>query len=535
MRVLGLVLTLALLCSAASSVFAGTQLYPCDNERLGFGVVSGIEHYDVVPLRAGWYVDWGAKLQALHPGAMDFAQVVRVTYQGYYVPGGQELGAIVDRNRGSLWLIGNEPDSPAQDNVSPEDYAHVYRQAYYDIKRLDPTAQVAIGGIVQATPLRMKWLDRVWNEYQRAYGEPMPVDIWNVHAFVLREARPGHGSECTPNPNDTGTWGAGIPLGLTDNCGLWITTGQLDDHDLFAQQIVRFRQWMFDHGQQNKELVVSEYGILFNEELGYTSTRVRDYMRWTFDYFTTTRDLRLGYPADDYHLVQRWAWFSLDVNSFGWGTTRSALMTTYDPLQPSVVPQLTDLGRDFRDYAQAKQTTCPAYVDLQPIRFQVTHPGTITYGEPTQLGLVLEVRNQGNVQSLPSQVRFWDGDPGAGGSVIGTVPLPAVPARYQGTVTVSLNGSLPAWDKHTVIAEVDSASQISETREDNNRLATTVDFGTANLAVGAAPQWRLDYGPLRPGEAAQITLLPDAGHADPAEGAEPWLERNTTHLVGFLV
>lgn len=517
---LGLALGLALLGGAGSTAFAGTQVYPCDNERLGYGVVSGIEHYDVVPLRAGWYVDWGAKLHALHPGAMDFAQVVRVTRQGYYVTDGQELAAIVAQNRGSLWLIGNEPDAPAQDNVSPEDYARVYHQAYYDIKRVDPAAQVAIGGIVQATPLRMKWLDRVWAEYQRTYGETMPVDVWNVHAFVLREARPGYGSEC--NPNDTGTWGAGIPAGLPDNCGLWVTTNQIDDHNLFVEQIVRFRTWMRDHGQQNKELVVSEYGILFNEELGYTPARVRDYMRWTFDYFMTARDPQLGYPADDYHLVQRWAWFSLDVNSFGWGTTHSALMTAYNPQRPDIVPQLTDLGRDFRDYAQAKQVGCPAYVDLQPIRFQVTGPAAITYGEPVQLNLALEVRNQGNVASAPAQVRFWDGDPGAGGTVIGTAALAAVPARYQGAVTVSLDKILPAWGKHSLIAEVDFADQVAETREDNNRLATTVNFGTANLAVGAA-RWQLDRGPLRPGEAAQITLLPVTATLTQTEAADPGL------------
>jgi hypothetical protein len=502
-----LIAVVALFWGRVPSASAGTPTYPCDNERLGFGVVSGIQHYDVTPLRGGWYVNWGAAAAAPHPAGMDFAQIIRTNNYGYW-PAGAELADIIARNPGALWLISNEPDSPAQDNTMPEPYATVYHKAYNDIKSLDPAAQVAIGGIIGATPVRMKWLDMVWEAYQRLYGAPMPVDVWNVHAFVLREARRGYSAVCAPpGAKEKGDWGAGIPPGVSDNCGQWIEIDELDRHDLFQEQIVRFRTWMRDHGQQNKELVVSEYGILFPEELGYTYPRVKDYMLWTFNYFATARDPEIGFPGDDHHLVQRWAWYSLDDNNFGWGITRSALMTAYDPDRPTVVPQLTQLGNDFAQYASAKLAVCPSYVDLRPVQLQITPAATIPYGAPTTLGVKVEVQNRGNAQSPSSEVRLYDGAPDAGGTLLATLPLAPVPARYQGSVTVSWDWTLNAAGSHTLTAVVDPANQVPESRKDNNVLATAVDFGTMNLAVGAV-NWRLDYGPLRPGEATQITLLP---------------------------
>ena len=95
---------------------------------------------------------------------------------------------MVDSHPGSLWLVGNEPDCIWQDNVLPGDYAHVYHQIYTAIKGRDPTALVSPGGIVQPTPLRLQWLDRVLPEYRDVNGVQMPVDVWNIHNAILREA-----------------------------------------------------------------------------------------------------------------------------------------------------------------------------------------------------------------------------------------------------------------------------------------------------------------------------------------------------------
>ena len=43
-----------------------------------------------------------------------------------------------------------------------------YHELYTLIKGADPTARLAIGGVIQATPLRLEYLTKVWNEYRAA-------------------------------------------------------------------------------------------------------------------------------------------------------------------------------------------------------------------------------------------------------------------------------------------------------------------------------------------------------------------------------
>ncbi len=489
---------LALFAGWPATVVAAAPVYPCDNERMGFGVTGDIGAVDVVPLHAGWYVNWGVYPTAPHPGGMDYSPIVQISDLGYS-PSGQTLLERVDRNPGSLWLVGNEPDNPWQNNVRPENYARIYHDVYYLIKGRDPSAQVAIAGVTQGTSLRLLWLDRVLEEYFARYGEMIPVDVWNVHAFVLREVREDRGDECAPHGAiETGSWGARIPPGLSEDCGRWIEIGEVDRVDLLREDIVRFRAWMRDHGQQNKPLVVSEYAVLFPEELGYDYPRVREFMLWTFNYFLTARDPQLGYPADDYRLVQRWAWYSLDDTSFGFGTTHGALM---DPTTGELLP----LGRDFARYNSELAAQCSPYVDLQPSTLRASTPSAIRFGDLGLVKLELEVRNQGTSSASPSLVSLWDGDPDAGGTLLGTMPVPTVPPRYQGTAKVGLDWMVKAYGPHTITAIVDSAGAVVESREDNNRLSYTVNFGTINLAA-SPPTWQLQRGPIRSGETTQILL-----------------------------
>lgn len=194
------------------------SLYPSANERFGFGVVTDISHFDVGQLHAGWYVNWGATSQVKNPAGLEYVQIIRVCDSQYracntpYWPYGEALADAVRHNPGLLWLIGNEPDPiRTQGSTHPTVYAQLYHELYHRIKSLDPTARVAIGGMVQPTELRMRWLDMVWSEYQRLYGQTMPVDVWNVHNFVLRELKPGLPLEeirrcARPESNEFGAW-----------------------------------------------------------------------------------------------------------------------------------------------------------------------------------------------------------------------------------------------------------------------------------------------------------------------------------------
>lgn len=348
-------------------VFKG---YAIPNPRMGFCATSGaIDHHtDISRLRGGWYVQFGVKEHPPRPSGTEFVQMVRlhqtttcwpeklrdrstcpyVTPFTYTLTSPQtrgEIVAIAEANPGALWLIGNEMDrydwggvnpynpdmvapSGGQDEMLPELYAQAYHEIYASIKGADPTAQVAIGGVIQATPSRLNYLTKIWDTYYNLYGSNMPVDVWNVHNFIFKE-------RCDD-------YGADVPPGYTGGCyGTIYPDEKHNDMEIFDQQIRAFRQWMKDRDQQNKPLIVSEYGIVYYHAGMEDLNLVRSFMLATFDYFMNTKDCSLGYPGDECRLVQRWAWYSLDDDS----------INKYAYLLNPDTGKLTALGETFADYA----------------------------------------------------------------------------------------------------------------------------------------------------------------------------------------
>ncbi|MCB0116276.1 MAG: glycosyl hydrolase [Caldilineaceae bacterium] len=267
--------------------------------RTGIGVPMGDPYFYRWPdPRPGWYLNWRADPVAADAErlGLEFTPMVRMS-NNTLRPSIDEIHRLATQHRGQTWLIGNEPDVRWQDDASPEEYACYYHFAYQAIKSADPTAQVAIGGVSQVTPLRLAYLDRVLASYQGQFDSDMPVDIWNMHAFVLRE--------------EAGAWGVGLPPGFDDDSmGVrW----EIDDHDkliLVENQVRLMRSWMAARGQRDKPLIISEYGILMPAEFGFDPFRTIQFMIGSFDLFQRLRDDELGYPADDNRLVQRWVWFS---------------------------------------------------------------------------------------------------------------------------------------------------------------------------------------------------------------------------------
>jgi hypothetical protein len=309
--------------------------------RAGVSVPDGSPLYFKWPAdRPGWYLNWNANMQRRKglfgvgsttamqlpeaPLGMEFTPMVRMR-NGRLHPSTAVLRELAARNPGLTWLIGNEPDVKWQDNTTPEVYAIAYHRAYTAIKEGDPTAKVAIGGISQVTPLRLEFLDRVWDFYRSFYAEDMPVDIWNMHAFMLREER--------------GSWGVNIPPGfeIEQRGQLW----DVEDHDnltLIERQVRGMRQWMVEHGQRDKPLWITEYGILMPEEYGFDADRVTRFMLGSFDLFLNLRDAELGYPADGNRLIQRWNWYSARDSRYSAGN----LFDNYG--------QVTPVGQAMFDY-----------------------------------------------------------------------------------------------------------------------------------------------------------------------------------------
>jgi hypothetical protein len=311
-----------------------------------------LTNYDVALLNAGWYSDWAAKANPPHPDNLTYVQLVRFKAgsdphdptQVTVSPNQNTIANIAAANPGSLWMLANEPDSLYQGTpIYPDVYAHVYHDVYHYIKGLDPTALIANGGIVQPTPCRMMYLDIVWNTYQQAYSETMPVDVWNIHAFILREVY--------------GSWGASTPPGVPRDCAMDYKIRDADDTSLFRDNLITFRQWMKDKGEQNKPLIISEYGILWPDWLAdedgekYTQARVSHFMTQTFDLFLNETFTDVGYPEDNYRLVQTWAWYSLseDQNYNGY-------------LFNSGNKQITLMGQTYASYTAALSDA--PYADL---------------------------------------------------------------------------------------------------------------------------------------------------------------------------
>ncbi|MEZ4517808.1 MAG: hypothetical protein R3C44_13640 [Chloroflexota bacterium] len=186
-------------------------------------------------------------------------------------------------------------------------------------------AVIGAGGISIPSPLRLAYLDRDCETYQARYGTPMPVDIWSVHAFTLRE--------------EEGSWGVGIPPGEEATTGELYEIEQHGDVALFIRHIHDFRAWMAANGYQNTPLAVTEFGILLPADYGFPDELVANYMRTTIEYMRTATG-ETGYPADDNRLVQYWFWYSIyDDGAYPTGDL-------YDP----GTGELTPLGEAYREY-----------------------------------------------------------------------------------------------------------------------------------------------------------------------------------------
>ena len=259
---------------------------------------------------------------------VEFWQMVRVSQEGQ-VQDWEAIGRAVDAQPGSIWVVGNEPDIIWQDNVTPDRYAHIYHDVYTFIKERDPTAKVAIGGVGQPTPLRLAYLDIVLETYETTYGEPMPIDVWTVHNFILRE--------------EADSWGVGIPPGMEGETG---ELYELEDHDdlaIFQQNLINFRAWMAERGYADRPLAITEFGILHPWDFGFPEEVVVDFMIGAFDILMNTVN-ETGYPADDGRLVQWWFWFSVyDALDFPTGNL-------YDP----DTDRLTPIGEVFASYVRGE-------------------------------------------------------------------------------------------------------------------------------------------------------------------------------------
>jgi hypothetical protein len=385
-------------------------------------------------LGAGWWLDFQVNYTDPAPNGAEYAHLIWVQQNkdssGNYLDSyftlptmkDDSLGLLIQRRVGRLWIIGNEvergPDPGqiygGQGDTMPEMYARIYHDLYYYIKDWDPTALVTPSALVQFTPGRAQYLDMVWDAYKQRYGESMPVDLWNMHLYILPEMR----NDGTPS------YSSGIANGTDPALGMLEFNGDLNrcersdvyclyEHDSmenFADQVIRMRTWMKDHGYRNKPLIITEYSILYayeqrpepegcwvKDEFGncFTPQRVGNFAAATFEYLKSASDPELGYPYDNYRLVQQWLWYS--VYRTGLGRASNLATSGSDPLN------LTPAGLAFSQATRAE----PARVNLiaaDPIQKSgsVGSHGTVS----ARIGVT--VVNNGNTRlNQPITVTFY--------------------------------------------------------------------------------------------------------------------------------
>lgn len=313
-------------------------LTPRQAEALGrVGVAGALEHAEPAArlgLRFGHFTFWGVSSRAPDVPGLTVWQTVRLGREPAakrWPAVRDEMAAALRERPGEFWLVGNEPDVVWQDNVTAEAYAEAYHDIYTFIKERDPTARVAAGGIALPTPLRLAYLEAVLDAYHARYGEPMPVDLWAIHLFVLRE--------------EADSWGIGIPPAMTAPAGQLYEIADHGDMELMKAYVGAFREWMAARGYADKPLAVTEFGILLPEDYGFPPELVRQYMIDAFDYFRTATGPH-GLAADDGRFVQYAFWYSLyDDGDYPTGNLFDGARDTLTPLGQAYLQYIDVLTR----------------------------------------------------------------------------------------------------------------------------------------------------------------------------------------------
>ncbi|MBE3144272.1 MAG: fibronectin type III domain-containing protein [Planctomycetes bacterium] len=407
----------------------------------------------MTPLKAGAFLDWGAKPPSI-PAGMEYIHVLRVretcdrlvyvedtvtkiwhwvwvkekcasltppqktpyqTSLDSITPPNSTLKSIIKTYPGGFWIIGNEPDTTYgnQDDLTADVYASRFFTIAKRIRALDPTAKIGFGSIVQPTPIRLRYLDQAWAKLVSLAGSVQKasslIDIWTSHAFIL---------------NETGGWGTGIPPGFEDDHAdaVVINPPYSDTYSIsiFSKRIKDFRQWLQKKGEQNKPLWITEYGSLIppiynpDENNATLSDAITlRYMISTFDFMMTAADPSTGMPLDNNHLVQSWFWYSLNDYRDTFGGSLFDIGLKGHPLPPT----LTEVGTAFMNYA-------PKNNIISKFQFTKDPSLSIDPAVPSHLNISFRVANIGTSSRQAARVWVYRDEPnGTPLAVIDTLPF----------------------------------------------------------------------------------------------------------------
>jgi hypothetical protein len=447
--------------------------YASDADRMGIAAPD-VSLYNPA-LRAGWYYNWGANPNPPHPDGAEYARLISfaVNTNGcgmYKIPATQRSQviesitgtALVDNlhaNPGALWLIGNEPDSIYNCSpIMPELYAEIYHEFYTFIKTYDPSARVAIGGIVQPSPLRLEYLDKVLNHYQVLYGAKLPTALWNIHNYAFREV--------------AGGYGAGVPPGASSSVGWTYDLLQWMDVNLWVQNLRDMRQWMANRGERDKPLIITEFGQVVPDGFCwsgfcYTPEVSRDTLQASFSRFLTETDAIVGYPADGNRLVQFWAWFPLYDGYYGGDLV-------------NLDGSLTLAGTAF---AQIASQRFVPYADLYFVPTMT--PSVVCRNQGPRLSWAAQMDNHGNAKIDSVPVRFTVRDSSSGQLLSSDdITVGQVLTRYATPQPyVRTEWPIVSAGMYSLTFEMDPTRTISQVRRTGQQLTHQANVTISDLAI----------------------------------------------------
>ncbi|MBI3980838.1 hypothetical protein HY345_02470 [Candidatus Microgenomates bacterium] len=318
---------------------------PANLKRFGIGWGYTTVDYDlyapvVTDLGIGWYTDW-APHNTTPKIAEDMAKrglerltlvLTRSPYRYYSTEGCNELKKYVSENPGAFkpdvtyWSVGNELGYDP-DDLTANKYATEFISWRDCIKSINPNYPVGSGAItsmwvvlprtyplsctdIESANSGKSYFKTYINRIRSLNGNKLP-DFIMMHAY----------NTCYP----------ALP-------------GENTNFSKFKNGIITYRQVMKELGLQNKELWIKE----FNSS-GYEG----DFLKDSFEFLLNTKDKDLGYPEDEYRLVQRFAWFMLKNTPDGINSTSQVLARTDG--------SLNSLGQTYRSisrkYAGAPKIT----------------------------------------------------------------------------------------------------------------------------------------------------------------------------------
>jgi hypothetical protein len=346
------------------------------------------------------------------------------------------------------------------------------------------------------------------------------VDIWNMHLYILEERNPSNLLEYGDGKIALGTDPALAKLTSYGDPQFCPALGAEDipandprddiycrsEHDsvrIFREQVIGMRQWMKDHGQQNKPLIISEYGLLYpyldgmpggtceflqdEHQQCFYPERVTQYLRDTIAFMEDTKDANLGYPGDENRLVQQWLWYSIVTEPHWSGGSSNLIVRNFEGYTPGDPAALTMMGQAFREEATARVGTSNLMGGVAAdVVTTVEDPGN-----KASVTLTASFRNSGTRSIIePVEVTFYS-NPALTQKIGSVTYTPADMGAITGCTWGERNSEQVAieWNNlsvgtHTYWAKIDTGNAIGETSEgDNITSAGTVTIHSNGLFV----------------------------------------------------